>query len=353
MKGKQMKSKKMLTNNEISSFCSQTAMILKAGITPVEGMTVLLGDTRDSDGRVILTQILETCQKGSSFCEAVTSTGVFPKYVLNMIHIGEESGNLDDVMQSLSEYYERQEYINESIRNAVSYPFIMIVMMLLVILVLITKILPIFEQVFEQLGSEMNGFAKSLLNLGNTITKYAAIFTVILVCLIALYIFFSKTSAGSRIWKRFLMSFPPTRGFYDSIASGRFASGIALTLASGLDTGSSLDMVSELVDNPKMQNKISICKKDIAEGSNFAEALTKAGIFSNLYSRMIAVAFKSGSVDIVMSKIADDYEKEIDRRIRNNISILEPTLVIILSVIVGLILLSVILPLMGIMTSIG
>ncbi len=348
-----MKSTNKLTNNEIASFCSQTAMILKAGITPVEGMTVLLSDTKDTDGQKVIRQILECCSHGDSFCEAVTSTGVFPSYVLHMIHIGEESGKLDDVMQSMADYYERQEYISESVRNAVSYPFIMIVMMLLVVLVLITKILPIFEQVFEQLGSEMNGFARSLLHLGNAISRYAIVFTFILACIVVLYFFFSTTASGRKIWTRFLISFPPTRSFYDSVASGRFANGIALTLASGLDTYSSLDMVSELVDNPKMQVKIAICKKSIENGSNFAEALSEAGIFSNLYSRMIAVAFKSGSVDVVMDKIADDYERDIDRKIHNNISILEPTLVIILSVIVGLILMSVILPLMGIMTSIG
>jgi type IV pilus assembly protein PilC len=348
-----MKPTKKLTNNEIASFCSQTAMILKAGITPVEGMTVLLSDTKDQDGRKILQQILDCCSNGNSFCEAVTSTDVFPSYVVHMIHIGEESGNLDDVMQSLADYYERQEYISESVRNAVSYPFIMILMMLLVVLVLITKILPIFEQVFEQLGSEMNGFARSLLILGNAISSYAFVFTIILAAVVVLYIYFTKTASGRTVWSRFLMKFPPTRSFYDSVASGRFANGIALTLASGLDTYGSLDLVSELVDNPKMQAKIDICKKAIEGGANFAEALSKAEIFSNLYSRMVAVAFKSGSVDVVMNKIADDYERDIDRRIHNNISILEPTLVIILSVIVGLILLSVILPLMGIMTSIG
>lgn len=348
-----MKAQKELNNNEISSFCGQMAMILNAGITPAAGLSILLSDSKDGDGRKILKQIHDSCEHGQSFYHALESTHVFPDYVLNMVHLGEESGNLDNIMQSLSQYYDRQESLNENIRNAVSYPFIMIVMMLAVVIVLITKILPIFEQVFEQLGTEMTGFARSLLHLGNAISHYAVVFTVILVVAVVLYFFFSLSSSGKKIWRHFLMSFPPTRRFYNDIAAGRFAGGISLAVSSGLDTSNALDMVSDLVDNPGMQSKISKCKSAIHNGDDFAKAISETGIFTNLYSSMINVAMKSGLIDVVMSKIADDYENDIDRRIRNGIAILEPTLVIILSVIVGLILLSVILPLMGIMTSIG
>ena len=102
-----------------------------------------------------------------------------------------------------------------------------------------------------------------------------------------------------------------------------------------------------------MQKKIEACKESLQQGSDFPEALASSAIFNNLHSQMVAVGFKSGNIDSVLRKIADSYEKETDRRIQSIISVLEPTLVIILSVIVGLILLSVILPLMGIMASIG
>ena len=128
---------------------------------------------------------------------------------------------------------------------------------------------------------------------------------------------------------------------------------MALTISSGMDTFSSLDMVSELTEHNGMQAKIAACKRSIEEGSNFAEALTSANIFSNLYSRMVSVGFRTGSIDTVMQKIADAYDRETERKIRSIIGILEPTLVIILSLIVGLILMSVIFPLMGIMSSIG
>ena len=124
-------------------------------------------------------------------------------------------------------------------------------------------------------------------------------------------------------------------------------------LASGLDTDQSLDMVHKLIDNEFIQEKITACKGYINEGVGFAESMVKADIFTGIYARMISVGFKTGSVDTVMKKLAERYEEEVDSHIAGIISILEPTLVAVLSIIVGMILLSVMLPLMGIMSSIG
>jgi len=348
-----MKDQKILSNAEIASFCSQTAMLFRAGIAPAEGMRILVNDAPSKEGKALLQAILDVCRQGESFYTALESTGVFPDYVLNMIRLGEESGSLDDCMQALADYYDKEEAISDSVKNAVTYPFIMIAMMLVVIVVLISRVMPIFEQVFEQLGSEMTGIAGSLLNFGNSLNRYSVVLLVILCVIAIVYLLATRTGKGRQTTRRFLTRFPLTRGFYESVACERFASGMALTLSSGLDTFTGLDMVSRLVDDASMQTKIDNCKASIRSGSNFAEALTSSGIFNNLYSQMIAVGARSGNVDEVLSRIADNYEKETDKRIQNIISVLEPTLVIILSVIVGMILLSVILPLMGIMSSIG
>lgn len=351
--GKKRRKEKQLSTAEIASFCNQTSLLFQAGITPVESMNILLNDTKSDGGRELLLAILEVCRQGEPFHKALESTGLFPEYVLHMIALGEESGNLDDCMLSLAAYYEKEEAISDNIRSAITYPFIMIGMMLIIIFVLISKVLPIFQQVFQQLGSEISGFSATLLSLGKTLNKYSLALLLLLCVLALLWLLAVKTSVGRREAGRFLNVFPLTRGFYEKVACERFASGLALTLSSGMDTYTSLDMVSQLVGNKPMQEKIAACREAIRSGSNFSEALAGSGIFSNLYSRMVAVGFRSGNIDIVMRKIADYYEKETDRKIQSIISILEPTLVIILSVIVGLILLSVILPLMGIMASIG
>ena len=126
-----------------------------------------------------------------------------------------------------------------------------------------------------------------------------------------------------------------------------------LTLSSGLDIDQSLTMTSKMVDNTELQEKIKKCQAALEEGESFSHAVTRSELFSGVYARMIAVGFKTGNVDEVMRKVADQYEEEVDNRIEKLIAVLEPSLVVALSIIVGVILLSVMLPLMGIMSSIG
>ncbi len=348
-----MKKQKLLSNAEIASFCRQTALIIQAGITPSEGMDILIHDTIDNAGRELLQAIGDSCREGNYFHQALESTGVFPNYVVKLTALGEESGNLDSVLLSLAQYYEREENISESIRSAVTYPLIMIAMMFVVILVLIVKVLPIFKQVFIQLGTEMSSLAESLLRIGSSLSNYSIVLTALLVLIICICFFLYKTPVGRKKIKQLLCRFPLTKGFYDKVAAGRFASGMYLAFTSGMDTYQSLDMISQIVENDDMNRKIELCKQEIEQHSDLPEALSKAQIFSNLYSRMVAVGFRSGSIDVVMKQISQNYENETDKQISRIISIIEPTLVILLSLIVGVILLSVLLPLMGIMSSIG
>lgn len=348
-----MKKRKQLTNIEIATFCQQMAMIIKSGITPVDGLSILLSDTTDVSTREILQELYRYSSNGETFTASLKKSGVFPDYVINMIAIGEETGRIDDVMQSLSDYYEHEENITESIRSAVTYPFIMIVMMLIIIAVIISKVLPLFNQVFVQLGTQMSGFSATLLAISESLRSYSVVFFIALVLLIVLFVFLAKTRLGASILNRIVYRIGPLKNFFDSVAYGRFASGMSLMLSSGMGIYQSLEMVSQLVGNPEMETKIMRCRDNIMAGDSFSDAIRKEHFFNNLYSRMIALGVKTGNIDSVLSKIATIYEEENDRKIHHFISILEPTLVISLSLVVGLILLSVILPLLSIMTSIG
>lgn len=348
-----MKKQKKLTTEELASFCGQTSLLFQAGIPPMESMYILLNDIKSPKGRELIEEILAMCEKGNTFYESLKSTGVFPDYVLHTVKLGEVSGNLDECMLSLASYYEKEGSIYDNIKSAVTYPFLMIIMMLIIIFVLIGKVMPIFQQVFVELGSEMTGFAASLLHLGEMLNRYSMGLLILLLVLFLVYEILSRTKWGKQFFAKALASFPLTKSFSESIACQRFAMGMAMCLGSGMGTYSSLDMVAQLVNHEKMSEKIKNCKQSIQSGSNLSEALYSSGIFNHLFSQMVAVGFKSGKLDTVLLKIADNYEKITDKKMQSLVSVIEPTLVIILSIIVGMILLSVILPLMGILSSIG
>lgn len=165
------KSLPTLSHAEAASFCSQMALILKSGISSLEGISIMLEDTNELNEKKLLTQIYETMIRTGNFHESLTAAKVFPDYLLQMVKIGEQTGKLDEVMESLADYYEREANLAQTIRHAVSYPLIMAVMMAFVILVLITKVMPVFYQVFQQLGSEMTGFSRMLLLTGEFLNR--------------------------------------------------------------------------------------------------------------------------------------------------------------------------------------
>lgn len=343
----------LLSSAELSAFCEQIALILKAGIPVQEGVAIMAEDDRNARGADLLAVIREHADMGESFRDSLEAAGAFPKYMLDMVAIGEQSGRLDEVMDSLVTYYERSESISKSLRSAVTYPVLMIVMMVVVIAILIVKVLPIFAQVFSQLGSQLSPFSQGILRVGGLLNQYAAVIVAVLAVIVAVLVGLRFTKGGAALYGRLFRAFPGTRRLASKISAGRFASAMSLMLSSGLDVDQSLDMARALVDDPAVQDKIAGCQMKISEGESFSDALSQAGIFSGVYNRMVSVGFKTGSVDGVMRKIADRCEAEVDDQIGTMISILEPTLVAVLSLIVGMILLSVMLPLMGIMTSIG
>lgn len=335
-----MKNQKF-SNLELSCFCDQLAMILSAGISSAEGLSIMQEDSKDAEEKRILSQILKAQEEGSSLESAFRETGLFPSYLLQMVKIGEETGKTDEVFSSLAKHYRREDEISTSIRQALLYPCIMIGMMLAVILLLLTKVLPIFRQVYAQLGTEMTGVAGSLLSFGNLLSRHAFLFFLILIlCLV-----FALISLKKHQGRHFL-----GKEFYEKTAACHFSGAMALALSSGLNPEHALELVCDLNEDSRFAGKLAKCKTLMEEGTSLSKAFSASGIFSGLYARMASIGEKTGTMEQSMEQIASSYQEEIDAKLEQILSIIEPTLVIALSLIVGVILLSVMLPLMGILS---
>ncbi|MFQ9846891.1 MAG: type II secretion system F family protein [[Clostridium] leptum] len=345
-----MNRRKILSNSEISAFCGQLSLIVKAGISLQEGLLIMAEDDKNGRGGEIIEKLTDVMEAGGSFAAALKESGEFPGYMVTMVEIGEASGKLEEVLESLRAYYERNDAVSRSIRSSVIYPLVMIVMMVAVILVIIIQVLPVFQQVFEQLGGEMSQFAQGLMSFGRGVSQYAVWIAAGLAVVAAGVVFLRMTkregllaALGAKLFRRLSRA----------VDSGRFASGMALMLSSGLDLDESVEMTEKLMEHPGTKKKIQRMKERMDSGVSFAEAAVETGLFSALHSKMLKIGQQTGSMDTVMHQIAEQYEEEVDRRISALISALEPTLVAVLSLIVGMILLSVMLPLMGIMSAIG
>ena len=301
-----MARQKYLSNAEISAFCAQLSMVLNAGMPTYYGISILCDEAPDEATRVLLEKIYKPMEQGLSLYGALKETNVFPPYVLNMIQLGEEAGRLDEVLKSLSLYYEREDTIRSSIRSSIVYPFILTILMVSVIIVMVAKVLPIFSQIYAELGSELTGTAKALMNISSVINQYIVIFAILFVVAMVTGIIVLRTDLGKILFQK--------QGLAVSIAASRFANCMFLALSSGLDTDTGLNLAHTLVNNPYMQHKIAVCKEAISHGDTFANALLKSDIFSKMYTSWIAIGSKTGSMDDVMQHISEAYQKETEER---------------------------------------
>ena len=344
-----MSNKTPLSNLETAAFCNQMAMILKSGISSLEGLGILEEDSQNESERTLLALMKEKMEETGFFYEAVSEASVFPDYMLHMVKLGEETGTLDEVMESLSTHYTREDNLAQTIKSALTYPLIMILMMLAAILILITKVMPIFNQVFSQLGQEMSGFSKGILKAGEGLSRYASVFIIIAAVFVVLVFYLTRTKGGKALLLKAGYHFSFAKNIYEKTAACRFADGMALTLRSGMSPEQGIHLAGNLVENEHFQKKLAECQLKLDEGMDLSDAFRETHIFTGVYARMASIAGKAGVMDEVMSQIAAEYEDDVDTQITGLIAGLEPTLVIILSVIVGAILFSVMLPLLGIM----
>jgi type IV pilus assembly protein PilC len=349
--GKNMSTtKNTLSAEELSAFSAQLALTVKTGIPLSEAVMILKEDAETPQAQHLLGTILDHLEIGEPLAAALRSAGVFPDYMTQMVEIGEASGRLDQVLDSLNGYYAREDNIGKSIKSAVTYPAIMLAILVAIILILVIKVLPIFNQVFTTLGGEMTSLSKGAMALGQAISQYSVIIIIVIAVIAVALIVMRLSSGGRKLQSQIGQKL--FRKLSSKMASGKFASGISLMLASGLDVDRAVELTLPLMDNPDMHTKVEKLKGYIDTGESFSESVVKTGIFSGMEARMLTLGFKSGNLDTVMERIANDYEEQTDERLDSLISVIEPTMVAVLCVIVGLILLSAMLPLLAVMTTI-
>ncbi|MDR1194553.1 MAG: type II secretion system F family protein [Peptococcaceae bacterium] len=339
----------ILSATYLSSFCLELHLLIKAGIPVSEGFNILAEDETDKDSKALLAELYKKTDLGTELHAAIAEQERFPSYMVNMIEIGERTGNLDSVLYALSEYYDRQEQIVRSVKNAVLYPTILLLMMLFVVTILITRVLPVFNDVFSQLGGTMSPVAVGIMGIGLAINRnWGLILIVLAIVVVGGFVLYLRGKDRDILARLGLF-----KRLRDKIYAARFAAVIAMTMKIGLDPDESLNMAEKLVPNPAMAARVKRCKELITEGGSFAGAVANAEILPKAQCRTLEIGFRTGSADTVMDDIARRGESDVQDSIESLVGKVEPTLVVIMSVIVGLVLLSVMIPLMGIMSSIG
>lgn len=344
--------KKELTPRFLSEFCEELSLFIKAGVTIGDGLSAIAEDYDDPTG--FLTSLAETAGNGGTLFEALSATKRVPQYMLDSVNLGERTGRLEACLVSLSEYYDRRANLTAEVRSALLYPFVLIIMLAAVMAVLATMVLPIFEDVFEQMGVTMTALSGSLVTFGRVLTRVSAVVVGVLAAVIILaLIIYAIPPARSALGRAYRRRWGG-RGLFGEALTARFASAMSTAIASGLGTEEAVDLAGKVVSGVKSVDEgLETSKEMLKNGARLENALSASGVFSARDSRLLSLAVRTGTADTVMADIARRSEQCALEDIDEKLSRIEPTLVVIISVVVGAVLLSVMLPLTGIMSSLG
>ena len=339
-----------LTDQELFPFCEQFSIILHSGISVIEGLSILLEDCHTQRSRAVFEALLHDMEESGSFAHSLQNTGLFPDTMISYVKVGEETGCLDEIMEQLSRHYEQEAEVSRQIKSAVSYPLLMLGMMGVVILILLVKVLPVFQQVFRQMGMEINGLSLALLNVGTVIRSYSVIFLVIAIFIVLLLLYLFCTAKGKKLAMKAVSHIPTLRDVPVCRDYGRLTQGLALGLRSGFGSNNSMELAKDLISHPLVKERMEKACHLMEEGELFADSLTKSQLFQGTDARLISIGCHAGSADEVMHKLSQKYQERALELVSQAVSILEPTIVILLSLLVGMVLLSVMMPLLGLLS---
>ena len=346
---------KSVNTRELSIFCSQMSMVIQAGIGFMEGVPLLREQTSSKALKAELGKIEDLVKTGVPFAKACQEMpdSVFPPYMKNMITIGDASGSMDVIFDRLADYYEQDNKLRRKVRGAVTYPAVLTLLMIAMVGLLVVKILPMFGDILASMGGSVPPFTQALLNFSAFMNDFGIWILICLIFIILGITFWIKTEAGRRWVHAWQLSFPIARNIFPKIITARFSRSLAILLRSGVSLLNALEMVEELVENTKVEHRFKIAREAIGDGVDLILALDKMQIFPPLFLRLVDIGQKTGFLDDMLSKAAEIFDDEVDESLQRMTNLLEPVIIIILSVVVGIILLSVMLPMISIMNSIG
>lgn len=334
---------------DVAMLTRQLASLIKANIPIVESLTALVEQTENEKLKVILAQVRQDVNEGSSLAKACAAhPKAFDTIFINMIEAGESSGTLGLVLLRLADLKEAQMRLRSKVVSGMTYPALMMAVGAFLMLAIFTFVIPKLAKVFESMNKPMPAQTKALIFISNTLVDYWFVFLGAFLIAIWLFRRYISSEAGRPKWDAFKLRVPVVGPLIRMIAITRFANTMATLLGSGVPILTSMAIARNLVDNIPIASAISTARENITEGQSIAEPLRRSGEFPPLMIHMIAIGEKTGELPAMLRNVSDTYEEQVSSRIDQMTALLEPVMIIGMGGVVGFIVLSVMMPLMEI-----
>lgn len=333
--------------SETASFTRQLATLVKSGIPVSDGLRVLIEQTENAGLERALMDIHSKVMQGTSLADALRKhPRYFSDLYVNMVRSGEESGNLDLVLDRIAEYLQKRHRLASKIQATMAYPLVVLFFGSAVVIFLLTFVVPRIAVFLEQAQKKIPLPTHILMVLSRVLSQYWYILVIAGVIMFLLLRLFIATESGRRIKDKLLISMPIIGPLFRKTAISRFAITFSTLLKSGLPALKALEIVGKVVDNVVLEETIRQVHDRIIEGADISTPLKQSGVFPPVVGYMIAVGERSGRLEEVLDRIAEAYDEEVELAAQKMMSMLEPIFIVVLAIVVGFIVMSIILPIM-------
>jgi type IV pilus assembly protein PilC len=336
-----------VTPKDLVKFIRQFATMIDAGLPLVQCLEILSSQEPNPRFQAALRDIKSSVEQGATFSDSLRRhPKIFNDLFVNLVQAGEVGGILDTILGRLAAYIEKNVKLARQVRGAMAYPIAVIVILIAVLIVLMTFVIPAFESMFAEFGAKdaLPALTKAVIAISKGFISYLPFLVVGGAGLFMLVTYLYRKPRGKRFVHKMILRLPIMGPVLQKIAVARFTRTLGTLLSSGVPILDALDIVAKTAGNVIIEEGLLYARARISEGKNMAEPLAEIKVFPGMVVQMVAVGEQTGALDTMLAKIADFYEDEVDVAVAALTSLIEPLLMVIVGAIVGVVLISMYLP---------
>lgn len=340
---------------DFAPFCRQFAALVRAGVTVVQSLEILTEQTNNKILKAALADVAADVREGLSLQEAFSRhPKAFPDMFVNLIGVGEFSGELDTVLDRLADFYETERATRQKVLSALTYPMAVLFVTLAVSVFLLIQVVPTFVETFEEQGVPLPLPTQIVIAVSNFLVHRWYLALLLVALIVALVIYGKRTPRGRLIFGQLALSAPVLGQLNRLNLLARFARTLALLIASAVPILDAVNLTKKTLGNALYQRALDETGERLREGERIHAPLERhRKLFPPMVTQMVAIGEESGSLDMMLDKLADFYERDVNEMTTRLQSLLEPMMILVLAVMVGGIIVSVYLPLFTMMEFVG
>ncbi len=340
--------KKKVKSRDLGVFCKQFSAVIKAGVTIISALE-LMGD--QIENKTLKKAIMDArtyVEKGGTLADAFrVNPDVFPPIMINMVAAGEMSGNLEICLDRLVEHFEKDNALSSKIKGAMTYPIVVLIVMVIVVIVVLVAVIPNFASMFEDMGTQLPLATRAMMAAADFV-KYKWWLLIIIIAAIVFGVkFFKKTPFGEQLFANIGLKAPIFGNLNVKTACSRFARTMSTLMASGISMIDAVEQVAKMMDNKIIRDGLLDAKVQVSKGVPLSKPLKDMEMLPPMLSAMTKIGEETGDIEEMLSKVADYYDEEVEAATNALTAAMEPMIMVVLALIVGMIVAAVYGPIMS------